>query len=203
MSLIDKVVAAVTPAASDEARLEARERAHDASTPGDWLEQVLDQHAEIEEDFEAVREAETVQERHDELRELAILLTGHSNAEESVLYPALAEAGAKGHATTAYAEQAEAKMQMALLEKLPPMSQQFLDKLEEIREAVAHHMYEEEGTWFLQLKAKGADQETLTARFEEEFNRYVGTDDPVDEDDDDAPATTSFGKIDPDSLPLR
>jgi hypothetical protein len=37
-----------------------------------------------------------------------------------------------------------AKVQMALLEDVPPKSQAFLDKLEHIRGAVAHHLYEEE-----------------------------------------------------------
>jgi len=37
-----------------------------------------------------------------------------------------------------------AKVQMALLEDVPPKSQTFLDKLEHIRGAVAHHVYEEE-----------------------------------------------------------
>ena len=60
------------------------------------------------------------------------------------------------------------------------MSQDYLDKLEHIRGAVAHHVYEEEGTWFLELKEKvsAADQTKLTAQYEEEFDRYVGTDGP-------------------------
>ncbi len=73
-----------------------------------------------------------------------------------------------------YNEQALAKIQMALLEKLPPMSDDFQDKLEHIEGAVLHHMYEEEGTWFLELKQKGEDQDRLTARFREEFDRYIG-----------------------------
>ena len=36
------------------------------------------------------------------------------------------------------------------------MSQDYLDKLEHIRGAVAHHVYEEEGTWFLELKEKAS-----------------------------------------------
>jgi hypothetical protein len=112
---------------------------------------------------------------------LAVILTGHSNAEESVLYPALADADEKSHATMAYAEQAAAKTQMALLEKLPPMSQDYLDKLEHIRGAVAHHVYEEEGTWFIELKEKApaGEQTKLAHRYAEEFNRYVGEDDPL------------------------
>lgn len=39
-----------------------------------------------------------------------------------------------------------------------------------------HHMYEEEGNWFMDLKAKATaeDQEAMTARYAEEFDRYVG-----------------------------
>jgi hypothetical protein len=87
-------------------------------------------------------------------------------------------AGEKGHATTGYDEQVEVKMQMAKLEKLNPASQEFLDKVEEIRQAVAHHMYEEEGDWYPELKknAPTTDQAQLTKRYEEEFKRYVGAD---------------------------
>jgi hypothetical protein len=67
---------------------------------------------------------------------------------------------------------------MALLENLTPMTQAYLDKLDHIRGAVAHHVYEEEGTWFVELKEKAsaADQTKLTARYKEEFDRYVGRD---------------------------
>ena len=65
---------------------------------------------------------------------------------------------------------------MGLLEDLEPMSQEYLDKLEHIRGAVAHHVYEEEGTWFVELKEKlsPADQTKITFRYQEEFSRYTG-----------------------------
>jgi hypothetical protein len=49
---------------------------------------------------------------------------------------------------------------------MAPMTPDFLDRLEHIRRAVAHHMYEEEGTWFLELKEKASesDQATITQR---------------------------------------
>jgi len=77
----------------------------------------------------------------------------------------------------AYNEQAARKIQMGLLEKLTPLSQEYLEKLEHIRGAVAHHVYEEEGNWFIDLKQKisPSDQVQLTLRYEEEFIRYVGT----------------------------
>jgi hypothetical protein len=181
MSIIDKVVAAVTPPESEESRKEARAKAQRAASPGDWLSLVLAHHRQIESAFAQVKAATTAADRLAAQKTLAVILTGHSNAEESVLYPALAGADEKSHATTAYAQQAAAKTQMGLLEKLPPMSQDYLDKLEHIRGAVAHHVYEEEGTWFMELKEKvpAADQAKLSQRYADEFDRYVGDDVPV------------------------
>lgn len=180
MSILDKVVAAVTPSETEQDREEARSKARAAARPGDWLSLVLEHHLLIENAFAAVEAALDPAGRIAAQKELALLLTGHANAEESVLYPALARADEKGHANTAYTEQAAARIELGELETLPPMSQEYLDKLRHIREAVAHHVYEEEGTWFLELKDKlpVGNQAQLTARYREEFERYVGDDTP-------------------------
>ena len=177
MSIIDKVVAAVTPPESEEARREARAKALAAAPAGTWLAMVLEHHQEIEAAFAAVKSATTPAAQVAAQKKLATLLTGHSVAEEAALYPALADAGEKGHATMAYTEQSAAKLQMGLLEKIEPLTQDYLDKLEHIRGAVAHHMYEEEGNWFIDLKDKVPlpEQNRLTARYQEEFTRYVGS----------------------------
>lgn len=177
MSIIDKVVAAVTPPESDEARANARAKAREVAAPGSWLAMVLDHHLQIEAAFQATRNASTAETRKAALKHLAVVLTGHSIAEESVLYPALALNGEKGHSEAGYLEQSVVKVQMAALDEIEPMSQDFLDKLEHIRGAVLHHMYEEEGTWFLELNDKVAPamQTKLTALYQQEFGRYVGT----------------------------
>jgi hypothetical protein len=178
MSLIENVVAAVTPRATAQEREDARAKARKAARPGDWLSAVLNHHLEIEQAFAAIESSRDAITRTAAHRHLAVLLTGHSNAEESVLYPALARANDKGHADTAYHQQAEAKMAMGDLEHLPPMSKVYLDKLRHIQEAVAQHVYEEENTWFVDLKHKlsPADQAKLVQRYQEEFARYVGKD---------------------------
>ena len=175
MSVLDKVIAVVTPPESEEARREARAKAQKAATRGDWLSMILTHHQQIEAAFASVEAANTAETRVAAQMKLANLLTGHSIAEEAVIYPALALAGEKGHATTAYSEQSAAKIQMAALEGIPPMSQDYMDKLSHIKGAVAHHVYEEEGNWFLDLKRKAAspDQLKLTARYKEEFDRYM------------------------------
>jgi hypothetical protein len=175
MSILDKVVAAVTPPESDEQRAEARAKARNAATDGDWLSLVLDHHRQIEAAFAAVKTATNVASRVVAHKRLALLLTGHSIAEEAVIYPALVKAHEEAHSTKAYTEQSAAKVQMALLENLEPMSQEYLDKLEHIRGAVAHHVYEEEGNWFVDLKKTlpPADQTKITFRYQEEFSRYT------------------------------
>ena len=178
MSIFDKVIAAVTPPESVEDRAEARSKAAAAAMPGDWLGQIIDHHRGIESAFAAVKSANDATSRTHALKLLGVLLTGHANAEEAVIYPALAADGEKAHASMAYDEQAMTKIQMAMLEKLDPMSQDFIDKLEHIEGAVAHHVYQEEGNWFLDLKQKAQPHEEtlLTRRYTEEYQRYVGAD---------------------------
>lgn len=176
MSVIDKVIAAVTPPESDEARAQARQKAEAAATSCRWLALVLGHHRQIEDAFAAARSATDVSSRLQAQKRLGLVLTGHANAEESVLYPALALHGEKMHAGAGYSEQQMVKIQMAALEDLDPLSQDWQDKLEHIRGAVAHHMYEEEGNWFLDLAKKPeAMQSKLTERFSEEFERYAGS----------------------------
>jgi len=175
MSLLDKVMAAVTPPETEAARRKARAKALAEAGENDWLALILNHHMEIEDAFEAVKVAGDSQARRMAENELAVLLSAHANAEESVIYPALIHFGHKLHGTAGYTEQAGAKANLGELEYMDPMSQEYLDKLEHIRGAVAHHVYEEEKDRFLDLKKLGpAEQTRLTMRYQEEFERYMG-----------------------------
>ncbi len=178
MSLFDKAVAAVTPPESEEARAEARQKARAMARPGDWLSTILDHHMMLEDAFAATKRANDATSRTAAMKQLGILLTGHAIAEENAIYPAMASGGEKSEAGMAYNEQAMVKMQMAELEKLDPMSQDFDDKLEHIRGAVAHHVYEEEGKWFPELveSASATDQQMIATNYNEAFERFVGED---------------------------
>ena len=178
MTILDKVIAAVTPLESEDERVAARAKAKQAASKAPWLGRVLEHHQQIEAAFAAVKEADDANGRRRAQKWLGTLLTGHSLAEEAVLYPAMALSDQKGHATAAYTEQSGAKINLAALETLDPMSQDYLDKLEHVRGAVAHHVYEEESTWFPALAEEGdvAMQMRLSARYTEEFDRYMGAD---------------------------
>ena len=174
MSVLDKVIAAVVPEPSAEKRQEARRKAR-SEAGGGWLAQVLDQHEQLETAFEAVRLGATASARRQAEQELAVLLTAHSLAEETVLYPAMALGNHKAHSSEAYVEQSGAKVQIAGLEELDPLSQDYMDKFEHLRSAVSMHMYREESDWFPDLRKDGdaAMQARLTRRYKEEFDRYM------------------------------
>jgi len=175
MSILDKAIAAITPPVSDEKRLEARDKARATAEPGDWLSQILDHHEEIEDAFAEIKAASTADARRVAQKRLGVLLNGHAMAEEAVIYPALAEAGKLGHANTAYTEQAAAKMQLAALETLDPLSDDYLDKLGHLEGAVATHVYQEESDWFQYMKqfASVEAQAHATVRYREEYGRYI------------------------------
>ena len=174
MSVIDKVLGAITPMPNEERRAEATRKAREVATSGDWLSMVLDHHDLIRSAFADCKAASSASERTEAMKALAVVLNGHSLAEEVVLYPALAQAGEKMHAGHAYTEQTTAKMQMAELENIAPSTPEWKDKVEHIEGAVLTHMFEEESGWFLKLKEKGDHDSRLTARYAEEYDRYVG-----------------------------
>jgi hemerythrin superfamily protein len=174
MSIVDDAVAALTPAPSDEDRAEARDRARSVSTDGDWLSMVLDHHVLLEQAFARALEESSPEGRKSAFKQLGIIVTGHAGAEESVIYPAMDMTGETRHADHAYNEQVTVKKEMAALEQMDPMSSEYVEKLDGVRTAVAHHMIEEEGTWFADLRqSPDVDQDMITQRYSEEYNRYV------------------------------
>jgi hypothetical protein len=66
-------------------------------------------------------------------------------------------------------------MQLAALESLDPLSEDYLDKLGHLEGAVATHVYQEESEWFEYLKefAPAEAQAHASARYREEYSRYI------------------------------
>ncbi|MEW9856806.1 hemerythrin domain-containing protein [Novosphingobium sp. M1R2S20] len=176
MSFIDKIAASLAPIASKEDRAEARRKAEQIAQSNDWLDNIIDHHRKIEAAFDRALRASSGPEKLQALRELKVVFAGHSNAEESVIYPAVVEHSSKSHATMAYEEQAAAKINFAILENIDPMSDEWRQKLEHIQSAVQQHVYQEESSWFPEVaqNAPRDKQAALTTRYMEEFDRYCG-----------------------------
>jgi len=164
------------PPESAEDRVNARSVARAVAGQGDWLATILQHHQQVEAAFAQAKGASGAEERRTALKRLATLLSAHANAEEAVIYPLMTVEDQKAHAGMAYEEQAATKIELALLETLDPLSQEWRDKLEHVEGAVLHHVYQEEGTWFPKLlqELSPADNQRLTKRFAEEFQRFSG-----------------------------
>jgi hemerythrin superfamily protein len=177
MSFLDRIAAAVTPAASDEQRAEAREKAEKLAASEPWLATILDQHRRIEGLVTQGLTAQGTDARRQTVKELATVLTGHATAEEAVLYPDVSEFSGKTHAGMGYEEHAMTKVQLAKLEKIDPASEEWREKLEHIQSALQQHMYQEEDSWLPDLAENmpPAEKSRLTQRFNEEFERYCGS----------------------------
>ena len=176
MSFLDRIAAAVTPAASDEERARARQDAETLGHTEEWVGLIVQQHKQIESLLDDAGSAGDPNQRRLALKEFARILTGHSNAEEVILYPDIAEYNGKTQAAMAYEEHAMTKIQVAKLEKLDPMTQDWTEKVEHIRGALQQHMYQEESSWLPDLvqNLPGDEKAHLSKRYVEEFNRYCG-----------------------------
>ena len=174
MSLLDKVIAKVTPEPTDEEAAAARQQLRASGSSIAWIGMVCDHHDKVDEAFTAVRGATSPEEQRAAQKRLATLLTGHSLAEEAVLYPAMALHDQTGHSTAAYTQQSAAKVQIAALDELQPLSTDYMDKLHHLQAAVVHHVYEEESKWYPELRDTGDAMfhAKLSQRYNEETARY-------------------------------
>lgn len=179
MSIIDKALAAVTPPESEKDRAEAARHARALARRGDWLSLALDHHDQIRDALDVCRRARDPADRVEALKRLERVLIGHAQAEEVVLYPALDRAGERGDAGRAYGEQIGAKVHLAEIDRLEPTSDNWREKVDHLRGAVLHHIYQEESDWFLKLWEQSEDDPAwLSDRFREEFERYAGSERP-------------------------
>lgn len=171
----DETIPAVMPPESEAQLREAREKARAQARPGDWLWTIIEHHEAIERAFATVSSASDVAARRAAEKRLAVLLTGHAIAEEAAVYPVLARVCEQRHADAAYAEQASVKMQLAALETLEPMSQDYLDRLGRLAVEARLHSYKEERQRLPELLSRASPEmnQRIGARYREEFERYT------------------------------
>jgi hemerythrin superfamily protein len=173
MSFLDKIAAAIAPVTSDKQRAEARDRLEELAVGHLFAEDILAQHKRIEELFAHARLA-SGNEAQDIVLELAMLLNGHSLAEEAVIYPEISVNSSKAHAAIAYEEHAMTKVQLAALQKLNPGTKEWSDKLDHIESAIRHHVYQEESSWLPDVIrfAPITDKQRMSLEFRDYFDRF-------------------------------
>jgi hemerythrin superfamily protein len=172
MSFLDRIAAAIAPAASDEQRMEARRQLEQLAASEPFAQDILDHHREIESLFQQAR-ADSSVGASGIIEELALLLNAHSMAEEAVIYPGISDHSSKAHASMAYEEHAMTKVQLAALQKLAPGSQEWHEKLDHIESAVQQHVYQEESSWLPDVirYAPMEDRQRMSMEFRDYFER--------------------------------
>jgi hemerythrin-like domain-containing protein len=125
--------------------------------PGDVVDLIMQDHREVERLFDELKE--NPEKRANLLPVLTTLLTAHSRAEEAEVYPvAAAEAGEKEEVSHSQQEHIEADQLLAKLAETDPASAAFDKALQNLIDAVSHHVEEEETKVLPGMRANLSDE---------------------------------------------
>ena len=110
----------------------------------DVVDLIMHDHRQVEELFDKLKSHP--EQRAGLVPVLTTLLTAHSRAEEAEVYPAAAAAGGEDDVEHSQEEHVEADQILERLAQTDPESPEFNSVLDELVEAVTHHVEEEEST---------------------------------------------------------
>ncbi|WP_406048368.1 hemerythrin domain-containing protein [Kribbella sp. NBC_00889] len=124
---------------------------------GDVVDLIMQDHREVERLFDELKDEP--EKRPNLLPVLTTLLTAHSRAEEAEVYPvAASEAGEKEEVSHSQQEHIEADQLLAKLAATDPASAAFDKVLQNLIDAVSHHVEEEESKVLPGMRAKLSDK---------------------------------------------
>jgi hemerythrin superfamily protein len=125
--------------------------------PVDVVDLIMQDHREVERLFDELKQ--NPDKRPNLLPVLTTLLTAHSRAEEAEVYPVAAtEAGEKEEVSHSQQEHVEADQLLAKLAKTDPTSAEFDKALQNLIDAVSHHVEEEETKVLPGMRSNLSDQ---------------------------------------------
>jgi len=136
---------------------------------------IMSDHREVERLFEVLKNEPD--KRALTLPVLTTLLTAHSRAEESEVYPAAAQAGGEEDVEHSQKEHLEADQLLATLADTDPEGPDFEKRLEDLVDAITHHVEEEETTVLPGMRARldDAELDRLADRFSAVRKRLLGS----------------------------
>lgn len=108
----------------------------------DVVDLIMSDHREVERLFEVLKNEP--EKRALTLPVLTTLLTAHSRAEEAEVYPAAAESGGEEDVEHSQKEHLEADQLLAKLAETDPDAPEFEERLQDLVDAITHHVEEEE-----------------------------------------------------------
>ncbi|MEV5967115.1 hemerythrin domain-containing protein [Kribbella sp. NPDC051952] len=123
----------------------------------DVVDLIMQDHREVERLFDELKDSP--EKRPNLLPVLTTLLTAHSRAEEAEVYPVAAqEAGEKEEVSHSQQEHVEADQLLVKLAGTDPMSGEFDKALQNLIDAVSHHVEEEETKVLPGMRANLSDE---------------------------------------------
>ena len=131
----------------------------------DAIELLKRDHREVEELFTQICGDEgSAAQRRKLFEQIKAALTLHASVEEKIFYPAVLEATRKKsderqEIFEAYEEHANVKDTLKRIAALTPGDETFIAKVQVLKELVLHHVKEEEGTMFPQVRSLLDEQE--------------------------------------------
>lgn len=136
-----------------------------------------EQHREVEELFEQFEKAKTSDTRLKLFETIADKFAVHAKIEEQYFYPETKKARTEDQLREAVEEHLQAKRIIADLLKMKPDDEQFEAKMAVLKEAIEHHVKEEEKELFPEAeKIFGTRRlEELGAIMEQEFESLIDT----------------------------
>src|SRR3954463_651054 len=108
------------------------------------IDMLKQDHRLVEELFEAIEESRDASEREELFIELADSLAVHAALEENIFYPACKSEDSEDMLLEALQEHLQAKRLLADLLDMDPMNEVFMAKIKVLKEAIKHHVEEEE-----------------------------------------------------------
>ena len=133
------------------------------------------QHRHVKGLFKQLEKTEDGEGRRELMNEVAQALKIHTQVEEEIFYPAVAELGtqkAREMVMEAVEEHNVVDLVLAELPKVDPEDDRFAAKMTVLKELIEHHVEEEESEMFKLAQKLGADElKELGARMEEMASR--------------------------------
>ncbi|GAB7126184.1 hemerythrin domain-containing protein [Silvimonas sp. JCM 19000] len=123
--------------------------------------------------FEKIKDSDDLAEKERIVREACMELTMHTQIEEEIFYPASRQIlGDDDEIDESLVEHASCKELIAQLEAMHAGDDMYDARFTVLSEMIEHHVEEEEGEWFPEVRAKGREQmpelaQQMAARKEE------------------------------------
>ncbi|RNL80204.1 hemerythrin domain-containing protein [Nocardioides marmorisolisilvae] len=140
----------------------------------DVVDLIMSDHREVERLFDVLKNDPSTRALN--LPVLTALLTAHSRAEEAEVYPAAAEAGGAEDVEHGQKEHLEADQLLARLAETDPDAPEFESRLQDLVDAISHHVEEEETTVLPAMRERMSQDELrdLAERFSQVRANLLG-----------------------------